>query len=308
VRKSLRIASATALALSLSMAGMSATAHADTSGLTASAIQSAVASPVSGFDLPSTSDGVTTTSTATAATVATVEGTTVAVPKSASNGVQLTTGGEQIGISLPTTSGTQTGTVTAPGIVAYPTTSGDVANAVQTDEAGAVRFLTVLKDADAPEEFQYNLDLPEGSSITKEDDGSLTVHTPTGAYTVSQPWAHDANGQHVWTQYFTDGESTIDLVVNHHGEDLAYPITADPWLSWGWTGVTVNYSRNETRAIAQGSLAAVGGYFGGSYGALFFLGAGGEFWSQYASRRSLCVSIWKSYYSNYYFRIWVHGC
>ena len=179
MRKIFRIAASGALALSLSMAGMSTTAHADTSGLTANDIQAAVASTVGNFDLLSTSNEVTTTSDPDSASVTSVQDTTVDVPKTASNGVKLTTGSEQIGIDLPETSGAQTGTVAAPGVVVYPTSNGDVANAVQTDEAGAARFLTVIKDADAPEEFQYHLDLPQGSNITKEDNGSLTVQTPT---------------------------------------------------------------------------------------------------------------------------------
>lgn len=298
MRKTLRIAASGVLALSLSMAGMSATAHADTGGLTATDIQSAVSSTVGGFDLASTSDEVTTTSDTDSAVISTINGTTVDVPKSAGAGITVQANGQTIGIDMPNTSGTQAGTVTAPGIVSYPTTSGDTANAVQADESGATRFLTVIKDADAPEEFQYSLDLPEGSTITKEDDGSLTVHTPASDYTVAAPWAHDANGAHVWTQWFTDGESTIDLVVNHHGEDVTYPITADPWISWGWTGYTVHLNRAETLRVAQGGVAFLAYKLGGG-GAAFAAGAGAQWLSDYASRHGFCLSIFKSYYGTY---------
>lgn len=296
--RKLRIAATGVLAISLSMAGLSATAQADTSGLTASDIQSAVASTVGNFDLPSTSAGVTTTSDADSASVATVADTTVDVPKNATNGVKLTSAGEQLTINMPNASGTQTGTVTAPGVVVYPTTSGDIANAVQTDENGAVRFLTVLKDANAPEEFQYTLDLPEGSSITKEDNGSLKVTTPAGGYTIALPWAHDANGEHVWTQWFTDGESTIDLVVNHHGENLAYPITADPWLSWGWSGVTWNFNRSETNNIAVYGSSALAPFMGWPAAAAA-VAVGGQWYADYSRRHNLCLSVWKAYWSYY---------
>ncbi|MEU8944226.1 hypothetical protein [Streptomyces sp. NPDC048489] len=257
-----------------------------------------MASTVGNFDLPSTSTNVTTTSDTDSASIATVAGTTVDVPKAASNGVKLKSSSEQIAITMPNTSGTQTGTVTAPGIVSYPTASGNVANAVQTDANGAVRFLTVLKDASAPEEFEYNLQLPEGSSITKEDNGSLKVTTPAGGYTIALPWAHDANGEHVWTQWFTDGESTIDLVVNHHGENLAYPITADPWISWGWAGFTWNFSRGETNNIAVYGSTALSPFMG-TPAAAAAVAAGGQWYADYSRKHNLCMSIWKSYYSYY---------
>lgn len=292
MRKSFRIVASGALALCLSVPGLSTTAHAEPDGLTATEIQAAVAST---FDLPSTSDEVTTTSDTDSAAVASIGETTVDVPKNPGDDIKVTTQGEQIGIELPGTDGAQDGTVTAPGIVAYPTTDGLTANAVQADEGGSTRLLTIIKNADAPEEFQYKLDLPEGSTIEKEENGSLTVTTPQGGYLIEVPWAHDANGKHVWTQYFTDGESTIDLVVNHHGEDLAYPVTADPWFSYSWTGNTVHFNRQETLRIGQGSIATIAWYIGGP-AAAFAAGAGAQWLSDYGSRRGMCLSIWRSWY------------
>ncbi|MFJ9628999.1 hypothetical protein ACIRU8_14990 [Streptomyces sp. NPDC101175] len=256
-----------------------------------------MSSTVGGFDLPSTSDTVTTTSDANSAAVSTVNNVTVDIPKTAGAGVTMTANGQTLGIDMPNTSGTQTGTVTAPGIVSYPTTSGDTANAVQADESGATRFLTIIKDANAPEEFEYNLDLPEGSSITKEDDGSLKVAVPGSddGYVIAPPWAHDANGAHVWAQWFTDGESTIDLVVNHHGENVAYPITADPWISWGWTGYTLNLNRDDTRYAAQGAMAGIAAYIGG-WRAAAVGASGGQWLADYAYRRGLCLKVWVSYW------------
>lgn len=295
MRKSFRIVASGALALCLSVPGLTTTAHADTDGLTASEIQAAVGST---FDLPSTSDEVTTTSDTDSATVATINEVTVDVPKDSDAGVKLTSQGEQIGIDLPNTDGAQNGTVTAPGIVVYPTADGDAANAVQTDEDGATRLLTVIKDASGPEEFQYHLDLPEGSSIEKQEDGSLKVTTPQGGYVIAPPWAHDANGTHVWSQLFTDGESTIDLVVNHHGENLAYPITADPWISWGRTGFTVHLSREETYYTAIGSFGALSARVGHPV-AVAIIAGGGAWLADYARRRGMCLSIWKSYWFGY---------
>ncbi|AXX30609.1 hypothetical protein APASM_3244 [Actinosynnema pretiosum subsp. pretiosum] len=134
-------------------------------------------------------------------------------------------------VNLPGANAAGVGKATAPGVVAFPSATVS-ANAVQADENGGVRFFQVLNGPTAPEEFQYTLELPQGSSIVKEVNGSLTVHTSDGDFIVPTPWARDADGRMVWAQYFTDGESTIDLVVNHHGEDLAYPVTADPvWLT-----------------------------------------------------------------------------
>jgi hypothetical protein len=178
----------------------------------------------------------------------------VDVPKDASDGVQITSSGQQITIDLPDSGQAQNGAVTAPGVVAFPS-SADSANAVQIDETGGARFVQVLNNADAPEEFHYELDLPEGSSIVKEADGSLSVHTPAEEYVIATPWAYDATGKKVWTQYFTDGESGIDLIVNHYGEDITYPITADPrWYSRTWYGAyTIHFNRSETYKLARGT-------------------------------------------------------
>ncbi|QKZ22868.1 hypothetical protein [Streptomyces chartreusis] len=255
-----------------------------------------MASTVGSFDIPSGSNDVTTTSDANSAAVSTVNNVTVDIPKSASASVTMSANGQTIGIDMPNASGTQTGTVTAPGIVAYPTSNGNVANAVQADEGGAARFLTVIKDANAPEEYEYNLHLPAGSSIEKQDDGSLKVAVPNGeGYVIGAPWAHDANGAHVWTQWFTDGESTIDLVVNHHGESLAYPLTADPWISYGWTGMTYNFSLNETKNIVAYGSIIIAPALGGATAAA--VASGALWYANYGSKRHMCLSYWRPYWS-----------
>lgn len=283
VRRALYALGSGVLALTLSMGSMTA-AHAD-DGTTATEVQNAIAT-VPG--LADTSNEVTTQSDADSATIATVNGMTVDVPKDADNSVKVTSGGQQITFDMPDASQAQTGTVTANGIVAYPT-NGDHANAVQTDDNGGVRFIQVLNGPDAPEEFHYDLHLPANSSIARLADGSLLVHTPTQDYAIETPWAYDATGKKVWTQFFTDGESGIDLVVNHYGEDLTYPITADPrFYSRTWYGgYIIHYTRTETYKLSRGvTLAGIIASRWWYVGAAFGLAG---WWAQGVYDRGQCL-------------------
>lgn len=248
MRRTLYALGSGVLALTLSMGSMTA-AHAE-DGTTAADVQNAISTVPY---LPEASDEVTTQSDTDSAAIANVNGVTVDVPKDADNGVKVAADGQQITINLPDASQAQTGTITQNGVVAFPTMDNH-ANAVQAEETGGVRIIQVLNGPDAPEEFHYELGLPEGSSITKEEDGSLKIHTPTADYGMSPPWAYDANGKKVWTQFFTDGVSGIDLVVNHWGEDVAYPITADPrFYQWTWYGaVIVHFTKDETYKMSRG--------------------------------------------------------
>ena len=285
------------MALVITTSGRSA-ARAD-DGITATDVRNAV---VGVQYLTEASDEVTTQGDADSAVIATVDGTTVDVPKDADNGVKVASGSQQITINLPDASQAQNGTVTQNGVVAFPV-NGNHANAVQTDDAGGVRLIQVLNNQDAPEEFRYELDLPPGSSMAKQADGSIKITTPQGESYIEAPWAYDANGKKVWTQFFTDGVSGIDFIVNHWGEDVTYPITADPrWVQRTWYGANiVHFTRSETYKISRGW--TLSGILAGRW---WYVGVGlglAGWWAQGVYERGHCLvahvrpsSLWATWW------------
>ncbi len=256
MRRSITVLAAAVLTVSVGVFGApSAQAQ---GGVTASQVQGAI-NTVS--QLTNSSANVASTSDADSAAITNVNGTQVDVPKNQAGNVQVSmTGGcGTVGVKLPTVTGPQNGTVTAPGVVSFPS-GGNFANAVQADDTGGVRFAVVLANAQAPEEFDYEFDLPNGSSIVKEADGSVSIHTPSGVCSIAPSWAYDASGHKVFTQYLTDGYNGVSLIVNHWGENVTYPITADPrWVQQLWYGgVVIHFTRAETNNIASGlTLAGV---------------------------------------------------
>jgi hypothetical protein len=58
----------------------------------------------------------------------------------------------------------------------------------------------------------------------------------------------DANGKDVATHYEVDGTELVQ-VVNHTRAGVAYPVVADPTLSFGWW-IYVKRNRTETHSVA----------------------------------------------------------
>lgn len=93
--------------------------------------------------------------------------------------------------------------------------------------SGGVRTLISVLDADAPEQFAFPVDLPDGVALEAQADGSISAVDQTGAMhgTFAPPWAVDANGKPVPTRYEVAGNTLVQQV-SHAG--AAYPIIADP--------------------------------------------------------------------------------
>ncbi len=170
----------------------------------------------------------------------------VDIPTDASDGVSLTTqDGQTIAISLPNADDDGDGQQVAPGVTAYAGSDGS-ANAVQTNDDGSVRMLTVIDNSSAPTTYDYGVAVPEGGRIAIGSDGTAQIFDSSEDLIsfVGTPWARDANGRNVKTWFTTDG-TTLTQHIKHHVTGVAYPITADPWwnpLSWfsSVTRVTAN--------------------------------------------------------------------
>lgn len=117
-------------------------------------------------------------------------------------------------------------------------------------EDGVIQIITTIADESAPVAYVYPLDLPEGGELSLLDDGGALVLDSLGAAvaTIDAPWATDADGSAVPTYYAAVGDSLVQIVA--HGPGDAYPIVADPRISFGWA-VYYNYSKSETQTYAK---------------------------------------------------------
>lgn len=222
--------------LALSAAGISAVpAFADDNGSSGSITNTEITQALTSTGvLADTSTDVATD--ADSALVSNQDDTTVDVPKDPSDGIAVKTNGDKFSVMPPGANNADDSTKIATGVVAYK--NDDTAAVVQNTDTG-IRMMTVIDNASAPTDYKYNVDLPTGGSIVLNDDGSASVlgsdNTPI-AY-VPVPWAKDANGNTVQTHFTTDGTS-LTQHVQHNVDDVAYPVTADPWWSFLFTAKT----------------------------------------------------------------------
>ncbi|NGN63634.1 DUF2599 domain-containing protein [Streptomyces sp. A7024] len=138
------------------------------------------------------------------------------------------TGGAKLALGMPQEAEQRPAQVADDGTVAYPDALPHTDLAVQPMERSA-RVQTVLKSAGAPEEFTFPVDVPDGGRLAPGKDGSVAVldarGKPVGG--IEAPWAKDADGKAVPTEYRVEGDRLIQTV-RHRG--AAYPVVADPWM------------------------------------------------------------------------------
>ncbi|GAB3125162.1 hypothetical protein [Glaciibacter psychrotolerans] len=169
------------------------------------------------------------------------EGVALTVPDLAPDGLGVT-----FGISFTVDYATESDSVDS-GLTVLTTTSDDVSAYVQPMATG-VRVLTAIASAEAPGDYTYTFDVPEGTSLVEgvgryylsDDDRVLGALLP--------PWAVDAAGESVPTSYsWADGKLTqhVDL----SSPRISFPVLADP--AWGYA---VEYKLTKTVAANKALL------------------------------------------------------
>lgn len=182
--------------------------------------------------------------------------TTVIIPEDASAPVAITSTNPEatdLTVNLPELTGADDVRQAADGTLVY-TSDDDASLAVQPLADGSTRFLSILENTNATERYDYTFD---GLTLELLDDGSVIVldgEAPAGF--IAAPWATDANGASVPTHYEVNG-STLTQVVEHANGNFAYPITADPSLSFGWR-IYWTLSNKEMRYLVAAGATAGG--------------------------------------------------
>ena len=152
--------------------------------------------------------------------------------------------GHQLGVTLDPRR-TSSASMTQSGLAAFDHHNGLVTVPLPKDD-GSVQVVSVIYNAAAPTEIVLELQIPHGARSELQPDGSLFIVNEVGAFLggVPPPWAVDAQGRDVNTQFTLSG-NTLTQIVDHRVRDVTYPVIADPWLGadlFSYTG----YNRNGT--------------------------------------------------------------
>ncbi|MEV6674360.1 hypothetical protein [Streptomyces sp. NPDC051162] len=206
---------------------------------------------------------VNTTEAAAKAMVNTRAGeVTVTAPRGAAGDVKATAAdGSSLGLKLAGTKGVS-GVKAGSGTVVYGEVSKSTDLAVQPTTDGGARTLVTLKDRSASNEQRFDLDLPQGARLIPDGNGGFGVVKPAadGASmtvgAIEAPWAKDANGKPVATDYKLDGNQLVQHIETN--KDTAFPVVADPKITWGNVTGTAYFTKSETKNIAiYGATAAL---------------------------------------------------
>ncbi|MGE1166350.1 hypothetical protein ACQJ0Y_24620 [Peribacillus simplex] len=177
-------------------------------------------------------------------TVVENELSTVKVPNKLEEPIQLTdteSPSESLGISLPSEHTDAEAIKTDNGTIVYDNSESSVALAVQPTDEG-VKSLIKIKDATAPKEYKFEIDLPEGSKLITSADYLGEEYDTKEVFIVnseniitslfSPAWAKDADGSDIPTYYKVEGNTLIQVV--DYNENNVFPIVGDPnWVKIG---------------------------------------------------------------------------
>ncbi|WP_405542518.1 hypothetical protein OG478_12590 [Streptomyces phaeochromogenes] len=161
--------------------------------------------------------------------------------------------GSTLSVGLPASDATN-GVTSSQGTVVYPHAAGSTSLAVQPLADGGVRALVVVEDASAPADYRFGLDLPSGSVVRQQDDGSaVIVRNGETLGKFEAPWAVDARGRSVPTRYRFEHGALVQTVDFDAG--TAFPVVADP----SWKGV----KKRAKAALKNSNTSTVAGAVGG---------------------------------------------
>ena len=146
-----------------------------------------------------------------------------------------TADGKEVSVGLPVTDAAAS--VTQGGSALYAAEGSPVEVTVQaldtsnnSEVAASVRTTLTILDATSPTSFTFPIDLPAGTALERQEDGTVVAVSSNGQAigSFAAPWAVDATGKEIPTRYEVRNGSLIQHV-DHTA--AAYPVVADPvWL------------------------------------------------------------------------------
>ncbi|MCB2412183.1 hypothetical protein LGT39_04875 [Demequina sp. TTPB684] len=163
-------------------------------------------------------------------------------------------GAPAIEVTLPFADAADEGEI-VDGALVYDNNNGSTTTPLVHDD-GSVQILTTIADSTAPTDYEYDLTLGQGSSLSIAPDGGVVVKDSEGAVVgvVEKPWAFDATGSPVSTHYVVDGDTLVQVVA--HDSSTIYPVVADPSISFGWA-IYVKYSKADVKTVTSGLGGAI---------------------------------------------------
>lgn len=93
---------------------------------------------------------------------------------------------------------------------------------------GGDRTLVLINDPTSPHTYRFPQQVPPGGRMLENPDGSVSILDADGntVSTIDAPWAYDAAGRPVRTDYEVDGDTIVQKI--YPAADSIYPIVADP--------------------------------------------------------------------------------
>ncbi|MEL7978365.1 hypothetical protein AAG589_21040 [Isoptericola sp. F-RaC21] len=188
------------------------------------------------------------------------------VPADADDPLVMFTQGEgtdpdtQLEVPLPEEVTVESPTVADDGTVFYDGVEDSTDVAVQSLDDGSVRLQTIIPEGDGGT-HRYTYDFGEDSRILQGEAGEIFVEQNGDIVAeVATPWAYDADGVAVPTNYIVDEHTIVQEI--SPSSDTAYPVVADPKFIKGYNGwfggsfVAARFTISETIRIAAGGGAA----------------------------------------------------
>ena len=110
------------------------------------------------------------------------------------------------------------------GVAFYSGDSYDIA--VVASEAGFSAY-TIIHNETAPTAYEFDVTLPTGFKMSENEAGGVNILNADDGIEgiIVAPWAFDADGEAVTTQFKLSGDTLVQTVEH---ADAAYPVIADP--------------------------------------------------------------------------------
>lgn len=172
-------------------------------------------------------------------------------------------------------------------------------------------FAIQLDKPDAPTEYDFSVDLPDGGSYQFLDNGGVIFFNEGGDYIggVAPPWAKDVDGDAVPT-WFTFENQTLTQHVNTEGLSATdFPVIADPYMGkWLISAAWVTYQSNPSQYKINATPTQYGRDLGTQGGQAYFSYHMADLKSRLGSNASLVnATITNQFYCHVAFNNWGGG-